>query len=116
MAECVSDTNSLKEEPGLLGLSEDTALPPTTLLSVNTSLQGTISSSPAYHLDTSEIILHNCNNNSGHQQKLTSTAQVGLLKNYLETKKDEPDHLRKFFDAMEAMVRTFSPHLQVEIK
>jgi hypothetical protein len=116
VAEIVSDTNSVKEEPGHLG-PEDTALPPTTLLSVNTSLQRNCSStSPAsYHSKFSEMTLHHCNNSTGHQQKVSSMALVGLLKNYLETK-DKPDHLRKFFDAMEATVRTFSPHLQVEIK
>jgi hypothetical protein len=118
LAEGVSDTNSVKEEPGHLGPSEYAAVPPTTLLSVNTSSQGIYSSSPAsYHSDTSEMMtLSHCNNSTGHQQKLPPMAQVGLLKNYLETKKDKPDHLRKFFDAMEATVRTFSPHLQVEIK
>jgi hypothetical protein len=117
MAEIVSDTNSVKEEPSHLSPSEDTSLPLTTLLPVNTSLQRNYSSSPAsYHSDASEISLHHCNNNTGHQQKVLPMTQVGLLKNYLETKKDEPDHLRKFFDAMEATVRTFLPHLQVEIK
>jgi hypothetical protein len=117
LAEGVSDTNSIKEEPGHLGPSEDTTLPPTTLLSANTSLQEICNSSPvSYHSDTSEITLHHCNNSTGHQQKLPPMAQVGLLKNYLETKRNVSDHLRKFFDAMEATVRTFSPHLQVEIK
>jgi hypothetical protein len=116
MAEIVSDTNSVKEEPSHLGPSEDTALPSTTLSSVNISLQRNCSSLPAsYYSDASEMNLHHCNNSTGHQQKVPPMAQVGLLKNYLETK-DESDHLRKFFDAMEARVRTFSPHLQVEMK
>jgi hypothetical protein len=114
LAEGVSDTNLIKEEPGHLGPSEDTTLPPTTPLSVNTGLQEICTSPASYHSETSEITLHHCNS-TGHQQKLPPMAQVGLLKNYHETK-DESDHLKKFFDAMEATVRTFSPHLQVEIK
>ncbi|CAG9837379.1 unnamed protein product [Diabrotica balteata] len=44
-----------------------------------------------------------------------------MLKNYFEEKAAskvtrKADHLQKFFKALQETVRTFSPHLQIEIK
>lgn len=97
------NTNSDTETENINNLTDSSQQPPS---DTNISSPGTPNSTAS----TSKSTRH---------QQHNQMAQV--LKNYFQEKivaksEKKPDHLQKFFEAMQETVRTFSPHLQIEIK